>query len=316
MQVVVAAVQCASLNGQPQRNLERASSFVRDAASLGARLILCPEFLATGYTFDESIWDFAELADTGLTETWLARHARELSTMVGASYLEAAGDDFFNTFALFGRDGLLGRVRKQALPVFEGRYFRPCPQPKIIETPIGRVAVGICQDNHTRRFLEHVATMKPDLILMPHSAPFPALPLGALGDALFEKQLSTIAPRYAKALGVPVVLANKASPEAFAMPIPVVPRLRVPMRFRGHSCIVDSDGRTKSHAVDESCALVAEVRFDPARKRTPRVRRGYWSFGPPLLSRPIGGLLELLDRTSQRSYRRNPRRAARAKSRA
>lgn len=313
--VRVAAVQCTSLIGAGERNLENASGFVRDAAERGAGLILCPEFLAAGYIYEETIWDAGEPATTGRTERWLADHASELGALVGATYLEAEDDDFYNTFALYGPDGVVGRVRKQALPAFEGWYFRPCPRPKVIETPLGRVGVGICQDNHTRRFLDHVTGLRPDLILMPHSAPSIDLPLGPLGAKLFDRQLDAIAPRFAEALGVPVVLSNKVSLTPFRMPIPIAPRIRVPMRFHGYSRIVDGDGVSKARLVDREGALVADVTLDAARKRTPEVpESGYWSFGPGLLSAPVGRLLETLDAMGQRRYRENPRRAARARS--
>ena len=107
------------------------------------------------------------------TDRALAHGARRrASDLLGASYLEADGDDFFNTFALAAPDGsIAGRVRKESLPVYEGWYFKSCTLPKTIDTALGRIAVGICQDNHTARFMRRIADASPDLILMPHSAP-------------------------------------------------------------------------------------------------------------------------------------------------
>src|SRR5262245_3157116 len=120
--VRVAAVQVTSRDGEVERNLANAEPFVRDAAARGAELVLCPELLAAGYVYDESLWDAAETRG-GPTERWLDRLARELGIVIGASWLEADGDDFFNTFSLFGADGVLGRVRKASLPFFEGWLF-------------------------------------------------------------------------------------------------------------------------------------------------------------------------------------------------
>lgn len=55
----VAAVQMESKNGQIEANLEHALPFVDDAAGQGARFILLPEFLATGYIFTKAIWEGA-----------------------------------------------------------------------------------------------------------------------------------------------------------------------------------------------------------------------------------------------------------------
>ncbi len=100
--VTVAALQVTSFNGEAQRNLDNAAIHVADAAARGAELIVCPEFLAAGYIYDESIWASAEPADGGLTERWLSDLAGTHRALVGAGYLEVEGDDFFNTFALYG----------------------------------------------------------------------------------------------------------------------------------------------------------------------------------------------------------------------
>ncbi|MCM6778723.1 carbon-nitrogen hydrolase family protein [Nocardia sp. CDC159] len=75
---------------------------------------------------------------------WPASHP-EYDIYIGASYLEADDDQFYNTFALFGPGGeLLGRVCKGSLPAFEGWYFAPSAEPKVIDTDVGRLGIGIC----------------------------------------------------------------------------------------------------------------------------------------------------------------------------
>jgi N-carbamoylputrescine amidase len=164
----LAGVQVESRNLDVQGNLRRAEALVAVAAQRGAELVLCPEFLAPGYVYDPSIWDVAEPRG-GPTELWLARIARQHGLYIGASYLEASGDDFYNTFTLMRPDGTVaGRVRKESLPGFEGWFFRSCSESKVIETEIGRIGVGICHDNNTARFM--LGEPGPvDLLLMPHS---------------------------------------------------------------------------------------------------------------------------------------------------
>src|SRR5687767_2497561 len=169
--IKVAGVQVESRNFDVQGNLRRAEALVAVAAQRGARLVLCPEFLAPGYIYDPAIWSAAEPRG-GPTELWLARMALQHGLYIGASYLEASGDDFFNTFTLMRPDGsAAGRVRKESLPGFEGWFFRSCSGPKVIETELGRIGIGICFDNSTARFIRRMSQEQVDLILMPHSAP-------------------------------------------------------------------------------------------------------------------------------------------------
>ncbi len=304
----VASIQVQSKNGGMAGNLTHAEPFVEQAATGGAKLVLCPEFLATGYIYDESIWEAGERAG-GLTESWLARLARTHGVFIGASFLEAEGEDFFNTFSLFGPDGALrGRVRKASLPFFEGWFFTPCSGSKLIETELGRIAVGICNDTQTAGFLGQVCEGRPDLILMPHSAPTPNLPRAL--QNLFVAQLRDTAARYARELGVPVVMSNKAAAHPGKTPLPVVPGVRISWRFRGFSSIWDGDGSERASLVDEEGVLLGDVSLDPSRKISAVApTRGYWSFGPGLGERALGGFLLTLEALGKRAYRKSARRA-------
>src|SRR5260370_19976379 len=82
----VAAVQGTSKDGEVERNLAHAQRFVAEAADRGAQLVLCPEFLAAGYLYDEAIWKSGEPCE-GPTERWLRRLAKEHRIHVGATYL-------------------------------------------------------------------------------------------------------------------------------------------------------------------------------------------------------------------------------------
>jgi N-carbamoylputrescine amidase len=304
----VAAIQVESHDGELAGNLSRAEPLVAGAAAAGSQLVLCPEFLAAGYIYDEAIWRSGERRG-GPTESWLARLAAAHRIHIGASYLEADGDDFFNTFALAGPDGsIVGRVQKESLPAFEGWYFRSCELPKTIDTALGRIAVGICQDNHTARFMRRIADAAPDLILMPHSAP--CMPVAR---TLVREGLTEIAPFYARELGAPVVLVNKA--RTFSRtPLPGVPWLRVPMAFPGLSMIVDGDASVVARAASREGTIVGDVTLDPARKRRPAVPRGYWSRPPSTMPRLAGAFLIVMERLGKRAYARNPRRVEAARA--
>jgi len=307
----VAAVQVESRDGEVEANLARAEPLVAEAAARGAQLVLCPEFLAAGYFYHESLWEAGEPRD-GATEGWLRRLAAVHRIYLGASYLEAEGDDFYNTFALATPDGAVaGRVRKESLPGFEGWYVRAVDGSKVIDTDLGRIAVGICHDNHTARFLRRIAGEAPDLLLMPHSAP--CFPFAA---SLMRESLCEIAPFHARALGIPAILVNKARARSWS-PIPGIPWLRLRFTFPGLSTIVDSDARVVAHLSDRAGVAIADVMLDGARKRNlTRFPSGYWSRRPSRFPRLFGALFETFERLGKRAYARSPARpiAARAVS--
>ncbi|MBN2027143.1 MAG: carbon-nitrogen hydrolase family protein, partial [Actinobacteria bacterium] len=171
--LAVAAVQMISENGDIPGNLERATAFVDEAAERGARLILLPEFMPTGYIYSKDIWNAAEPKE-GPSMTWLREHSSRLSVWLGTSYLEAEGEDFFNSFVITNPAGEEdGRVRKQT-PAFAEAYFTKGEAgPHVIETELCRIGVGICYENQLAYTPRLMYSQGADLQVMPHSAPPP-----------------------------------------------------------------------------------------------------------------------------------------------
>lgn len=306
----VAGVQVESRNGEVEANLARAAAWVAQAAERGAQLVLCPEFLAAGYVYDASIWESAEPRD-GPTERWLRTQARARGVYVGATYLEVDDGDFYNTFALAAPAGsVAGRIRKESLPGFEGWYVRSDAGSKVIDTDLGRIAVGVCHDNHTGRFMRQLCREDVDLLLMPHSGPLSWL----LPRALMCRALESIAPYYARTFGIPVVMVNKWSATDSPSPIPIAPFVTVRFRFPGLSTICDSDGAVRDRLEDGEGIVLADVRLDPTRRRRPPEPSGYWSLPPRHFARSGGVLFRLFERLGAAAYARSASRRAAARA--
>jgi len=262
----IAAIQMQSENGLIENNLKRALGFVEAAARKEARLIVLPEFMPTGYIFTKAIWDGAEPTN-GPTVQWLGKHSKRLGVYLGTSFLEADGEDFYNTFVLTGPDGReLGRVRKQTPAAFEAYFTRGDPGNHVIETGIGRIGVGICYENQHCFIPRLMQSQSVDLLLMPHSAPAtaesPLFPRSELDkDA---RRLRDLAQYYARLLGIPAVMINKCGP--WESSLPGLPFLTQRSRFPGYTAIADSDGALKERLDDEEGVIIAEVTLDPAHR--------------------------------------------------
>jgi N-carbamoylputrescine amidase len=254
----LAVAQMQSVDGEIEGNLMRALRLAQTAHADGADLILFPELMPTGYALDKSIWSAAEPHD-GPTARWLARTARQLRCTIGTSFLEAQGGAYFNTFVLTGADGReLGRVRKETPASGEVPYFRGEVGPHVIDTPFGRIGIGICYENYLCSLERHFATGQPDLILQPHSAP----DMKEAGGAASPPG-TFVGAWYAKRFGVPVAMTNKVGPWST-----IAPRSgkRVYGGFPGASAIVGPSGETLALMDDQPGVAVAQVTLDPARK--------------------------------------------------
>jgi N-carbamoylputrescine amidase len=248
--------------------LERATPLVKRAAVEGAELVLLPELMAVRYVFTEEMWESAEPAH-GPTVEWLKDVARTLRIWVGTSFLEAAGEDFYNTFVLVGPSGdEAGRVRKQTPAMYEPWFFRGEMGPHVIRTPLGTIGVGICNDNHRSYLPSLLQRGDADLVLMPHCWPLPTRASGAISErdiGRWHEIQKGLAPLYATLLGVPAVFVNKVGPYASPAPRSWLPA-STGMAFPGHATIADSDGTVKAQLGDTEGVVTASVTLDQARK--------------------------------------------------
>jgi N-carbamoylputrescine amidase len=252
--------------------LKHATPLVERAAAQGAQLVLLPELMATRYVFRAEMWDSAE-PDQGPTVRWLRDTARRLGVWLGTSYLEASGEDFFNTFVLATPSGEeAGRVRKQTPAMYEPWFFRGESGSHVIDTELGTIGVGICNDNHRSYLPSLLQRGGADVVLMPHCWPLPVRPKGAVSERNLRRwhEIQTgLAPLYAQLLGVPAVFVNKVGPYESPAPVRWLPAA-TDMAFPGHATIADCDGSVVAQMTDAEGVITATVTLDPSRKQTAR----------------------------------------------
>jgi len=306
----VATVQLACDLGDVQGNLNRATAFIEDAIRQGAKLILTPEMMPGGYTLEEKIWDTAEPFD-GPTTRWLRDLCRRREVYIGTTFLEAEGEDFFNTFVLIGPTGeVVGKVRKNPPASFEAFYFRAGNDRHWFDTALGRIGVGICFENALYDRYRELHEADIDLYLRPFSgASFEAkFPIRQRDVDAVNAALREGTPATARAMGIPVVMSNKVGHLVTDLPAGF-PRQHI--EFPGFSAIADSDGALLGQLRSgQEGVVVGTVKLDPSRKHrqiAPRTN-GRWTGGMPWWA----FVWVLTQRFGERSYARSAKRRARA----
>ena len=174
--IVVAVIQMVS-GPRCQDNLAVARQRVAEAAAAGAELIVLPEYFGLmGLDEHEKVRN-AELAGNGPMQAALASMAHEHGVwLLGGTVplvSEVAGK-VYNSACLFDPQGqCLIRYDKIHLFGFTGTGERYCESdtiapgntPVVVDTPLGRIALGICYD---LRFPELFRQLAPfDLLLLP-----------------------------------------------------------------------------------------------------------------------------------------------------
>jgi len=272
-EVRVASVQFDSLDGEFDKNLAQVAKYVRRASAQGADITLLPEFALIGYNLSAEIWSSAEPAH-GPTLRALSTLAIDTQMYIGTSFLEVKGDRFFNTFLLVGPNGsVAGTVRKQVPAGAEGYFFEGHTNHHVIDTPLGKIGVGICQETYRCFLPQQLHEGDADFVLMPFS--YPDL---ARAGGLASPKGRYIAQWYANQLGVPVVTSNKTGPW---------PQVGGAF-FPGYSAAVGSDGQILTELADEPGILVANLTLNRSSKSTPTAD----CIGPFLRELTLGSWLQ------------------------
>jgi predicted amidohydrolase len=268
--LTIAAVQLENRPGDPAATRTATERLVGRAAEAGAELVVLPELSASGYVPNDAVWDLAEPFDGPSL-----RHARDVAVRhrvyLGTGFVERAGADLYNTYAVIGPDGALaGSVRKHDP---ETACFRPGHGDGVIETVHGRWGVAICADNHRLAGFERMRAARVDLLLMPHGWPMPPHVGGAVSAedaAAARRHARSVPSAYAAHLGIPVVFVNAVGP------LPPMPgalgwlMARHGFVLGGQTHIVEPDGRTSGPLADGEDLVVATVELGAATARTER----------------------------------------------
>lgn len=156
-----------------ERNMARAEPLIREAASLGAKIVVTTECFLDGYAIrDKQIpqdrWmSLAEPIPSGPYFERLRRLADELDIHLVAGMLERDGERTYNTAVLIGPDGrLIGKYHKQDLQ-HELARNTPGTDSPVFDTPYGRVGIIICADRRNAQLVKRIADHGVDLIVCP-----------------------------------------------------------------------------------------------------------------------------------------------------
>jgi N-carbamoylputrescine amidase len=306
--VCVAAIQMDAIFGQREQNLNKAEGYIQQAAKQGAQLILLPELLPYGYGLNETVWNGAEPMD-GPSVNWLMAQAKKYGAYIGFTFLETDGEDFYNAFVLADPNGkIAGRVRKSPAPAVESYFYREGQDVHIIDTELGRIGVNICYEILLHARVNELYEANIDIYLQPAAAGRPKTLIP--GDvARLEKTLINARAIHYKALGVPIVMANRVGKLEGRLP-GVMGYLK--SSFLGGSYICDSNGqilKEMDQNQEEGC-IIARVTLAPQYKAklSPKRYGKTWAVPMPWFSL----IYPMAQRMGERAYAKSVLRKSKA----
>lgn len=250
----MAACQVALAVGRPSDNAEAVEEAVREAAALGAQLVVVPELATSGYVF-ESVAEARSLAEPldGDTVTRWTALARDLDLVVVGGLAELAGDELFNVSVVVDPSGLRAAYRKAHLWDAEPDFFTPgSARPPVVDTAVGRVATVVCYDLEFPEWTRLPALDGADVLAVPTNWPAEPDRLSPTPAEVVKAQATAMVNRMA------VVVADRCGTERG-------------VEWVGGAAVIGADGRLLAgpSALPVPAVHVAEVDLGLARdKRT------------------------------------------------
>jgi len=255
-------------------NLDRAVSFVEQAAAMSAQVVCLPELFRSQYFCqreDASLFDLAEPVPGPSTEA-LGRIAREKKVTVIAPVFERrAAGLYHNSAAVIDGEGrIAGIYRKMHIPddpaYFEKFYFTPGDLGfRVFDTPAGKIGTLICWDQWYPEGARLTALRGANVIFYPTAIGWHPHEKEQYGTAQRDAW-QTIQRSHSIANGVYIAAVNRVGHEK--------PDDGAGIEFWGSSFVSDPFGVVIAEgSVDREEILLAEV--DPARIE--EVRRN-WPF--------------------------------------
>lgn len=146
---IIAAAQISPKLGDLKYNLQLHLAKARQAAELGADIIIFPELSLTGYLLKDLTPDVAQSVESSDLIDELRAESEKIAILVG--FVEEADNYvYYNSAAFLDQGEIVYVHRKVYLPTYgmfdEERYFSPGGNFRAFDTRFGRAAILICED--------------------------------------------------------------------------------------------------------------------------------------------------------------------------
>lgn len=245
----VAAHPLSSLVGDLEANAARALEAIAGAVEAGAKLIVLPELVTSGYVFESEEEARSLSIDTShpLIEAWRSAAAAGGAVVV-AGFCERTERALFNSAVVLDGGGVIAVYRKTHLWDREKLVFAAGDsRPPVIETEAGRVGVLVCYDLEFPEMPRALALDGADIIAVPTNWPVVPVPDGERPPEVIAAMAAARANR------VFVVCCDRTGEERG-------------VSFTGGSAIVDPDGWVVASRRDNG-PLVADIDVTRARRK-------------------------------------------------
>lgn len=273
----IAAIQLNANFADVPSNLMKSEHYIRKAASLGAELIVLPEFFSSAAGFSDQMLNVA--MQNRITKTWMKQLSSECQVIIGGSYIDFDGENAYNKFTLVFPSGEIFEHKKDIPTQFENCYYTNGDENNVLVTPIGNLGVALCWEMIRYDTLKRISG-RVDLILA--GSCWWDIPIDAPRDKdslrQYNQSLACETPlTFSKLAGVPIVHANHCG-RITAYNFPDKNKLQT-RQLVGATQIIDKQGHplAKKHFFEGEGIVISDLTWDTSeRQKIRKFPSSYW----------------------------------------
>lgn len=188
--VVAAAVQTGCRPpAEKARNVEAIRARIDELAGQGVELAAFPELGVTNFFCEEgglaggraALWEVAEPVDGPSVAAVAERAAaHRMHVVLGLAERGDVEGVVYNTAVLVGPDGIVGVQRKGHAAGLEKLYYTNGGEPRVFETPLGRIGIAVCYDAWHPEYVRALGRLGAEIVVCINSV-WKGLAKGGIG---------------------------------------------------------------------------------------------------------------------------------------
>ena len=248
----IAANQLSPTMADLAANVEMSTAAVRRSVSAGARLVVMPELVLSGYMFAsaEEARSLAVTPQHPVFAAW-AQAVAEVDGVVVAGFAELGDDGLvYDSAVVVDGSGVLAVYRKAHLWDRERLVFTAGDAvPPVVETPVGRIGVLVCYDLEFPEMTRSLALRGADVIVVPTNWPLESPPAGEHVPEV------VIAMAAAHVNHVALVCCDRSGPERG-------------QKWNQGTCVIDQQGWILAATADRNGTAVADLDVSVSRDKS------------------------------------------------
>ena len=232
----VASIQYEPVKGNVEKNIKNIIVLIKEASEKGAKLIVLPEMCTTGYIWQnrKEIEPYVE-AIPGKTTDAVASLTKKYNNYVVIGMAEKNHKDvYYNSAALIGPEGYIGRYRKVHSFISDPMWAKDGDEGiNVFKTKIGNIGICICMDLNLPETTKVMHRKDCDVICSPCNWTGEKVP----SSLWYQRALET---------ETPIIISNRWGQEKG-------------VSFTGGSCIIDEKGELLSFKETYNGSVYADI---------------------------------------------------------